>query len=72
MDSIVWYLENLKTGSPDHDFVIDDALHHIQLAQEALQRKDRTLRKNALQSSSALLPHRQRKRLFAKRPGTLT
>ena len=36
MESIVWYLENLKNGSPDHDFVIDDALHHIQLAREAI------------------------------------
>lgn len=37
MDSIVWYLENLKNGTPDHDFVIDEALYHIQLAREAIE-----------------------------------
>lgn len=29
-------MENLKNGDPDHDYVIDEIIFHLQKAQEAL------------------------------------
>jgi len=31
------YIENLKNGDRDHDFVIDDALFYLQRAREAIE-----------------------------------
>jgi len=36
MDLARAYLNRLKNGNPDHDYVIDDALFHVARAQEAL------------------------------------
>ncbi len=38
MEMSVGYLENLKNGDPDHDYVIDDAIYHIKRAHEALSK----------------------------------